>query len=335
MAVSFLHATEDPDAGSAELDICTFEINIKHEVIPSIVSSFFFSLGLIYCFFGYRCFKMVMFFSGFMLGSAATLLLYHKEPMLDAQLALESKAGIGLAVGVLTGLMTMLVPTMGLLFSGLQLGGLLAVATLVVVGQLHSLSSLWVPLGGTLAASVVSAVVTLLWQKLFAVIYTSALGAGAVTLCVDHLMGASALPDQVYDMLHQGAPRRLCWFNWAIAGIFPALSLIGALVQWSLTARGLSHRAAEQQKHKKCVKKQKYRESRRRAHSHRRRRPPPLRRYNGDVLAPSYLQRLQEHQMGTGSSTSSVSTITHTLIDFDFETGSMVPLTATSPVFAV
>lgn len=165
--------------------------------------------------------------------------------MLDAQLALESKAGIGLAVGVLTGLMTMLVPTMGLLFSGLQLGGLLAVATLVVVGQFHSLPSLWVPLCGTLAAGVVSAVVTLLWQKLFAVIYTSALGAGAVTLCVDHLMGASALPDQVYDMLHQGAPRRLCWFNWAIAGVFPALSLIGALVQWSLTARGLSHRAGE------------------------------------------------------------------------------------------
>lgn len=56
MAVSPLHATEDPDAGSTELDICTFEINIKHEVIPSIVCSFFFSLGLIYCFLGmYTC----------------------------------------------------------------------------------------------------------------------------------------------------------------------------------------------------------------------------------------------------------------------------------------
>lgn len=39
--------------------------------------------------------------------------------------------------------------------------------------------------------------------------------------------------------------------------------------------------------------------------------------------------------METGSSTSSVSTNTHTLIDFDFETGSMVPLTAASPVFTV
>lgn len=49
----------------------------------------------------------------------------------------------------------------------------------------------------------------------------------------------------------------------------------------------------------------------------------------------SYLRRLQEHQMGTGSSTSSVSTVTHTLIDFDFETGSMVPLTAASPIFTI
>lgn len=186
---------------------------------------------------------MVMFFSGFLLGSAATLAFYHKEALLDARLALETKAGIGLAVAVLAGLMTMLVPTVGLLFSGLQLGGLLAVAALVVVGQFYSLPSLWVPLGGVLASSVAAAVLTLLWQKLFVVVYTSALGAGAVTLCADHLMGTSALPEQVYDMLHQGAPRRLCWFNWAIAGIFPALSLMGALVQWGLTARGLSHGA--------------------------------------------------------------------------------------------
>lgn len=52
MEVSSFHATEDPDTSSAELDICTFEMNIKHEVIPSVVCSFFFSLGLIYCFFG-------------------------------------------------------------------------------------------------------------------------------------------------------------------------------------------------------------------------------------------------------------------------------------------
>lgn len=335
MAVTPVYVTAEPGAGLAELDTCTLEINIKYEVISSIVCSACFTFGLIYCFFGYRCFKMVMFFSGFMFSSAAVLLLYHKEAMLDAQLSSETKAGIGLGVGVLCGLMTMLVSTMGLLLSGLQLGTLLSLSVLVVIGQFHSLTPVWVPLSAVLAASIVTSVFTLQWQKLFTIIYTSVIGAASVMLCVDYLLGTFVLPDQVFDLLCQVAPRPLCWFNWAIVGMWPFLSLIGVLVQWRFTARGVSHREAVHKKQKKHAKKQKYRESRRRPQSHRRRRPPLLKRYAGDVLAPSYLQSLQERQMGTGSSTSSVSTITHTLIDFDFETGSMVPLTAGSPVFTV
>lgn len=188
---------------------------------------------------------MVMFFSGFILSSAAILLLYHKEPMLDTQLGTETKAGITLGVGVLCGLMTMLVSTMGLLLSGLQLGSLLSLAILVVIGQFHSLTPVWAPLSAVMAASIVTAVFTLQWQKLFTVIYTSVFGATAVTLCVDYLLGTFMLPDQVYDMLCQVAPRPLCWFNWAIAGIWPVMSLIGVLVQWRFTAKGVSHTEGE------------------------------------------------------------------------------------------
>lgn len=335
MAVTPVYVTAEPGAGLAELDTCTLEINIKYEVISSIVCSACFSFGLIYCFFGYRCFKMVMFFSGFMFSSAAVLLFYHKEAVLDAHLGSETKVGIGLGVAVLCGLTTMLVSTMGLLLSGLQLGSLLSLSVLVVIGQFYSLTPVWVPLSAVLAASIVTAVFTLQWQKLFTIIYTSVFGATSVMLCVDYLLGTFMLPDQVYDMLCQVAPRPLCWFNWVIAGIWPFLSLIGVLVQWRFTAKGVSHIEAVHKKQKKHAKKQRYRESRRRPQTHRRRRPPLLKRYTGDVLAPSYLQSLQERQMGTGSSTSSVSTITHTLIDFDFETGSMVPLTTASPVFTV
>ncbi|XP_028439187.1 transmembrane protein 198-like [Perca flavescens] len=335
MAVTslFYSVTEEPSAGLADVDICTLEINIKYEVIPSIVCSVCISFGLIYTFFGYRCFKMVMFFSGFMFGSAAVLLVYHKEPLLDAQLGSETKAGIGLGVGVLCGLMTMLVSTMGLLLSSLQLGSLLSLAILVVIGQFHSMTPVWLPLIVVLAASIVTALFTLQWQKLFTVIYTSVFGATTVMLCVDYLVGKFMLPDQVYDLFCQVAPRPLCWFNWGITGIVPVMGLIGVLVQWRFTAKGVSHTEAAHKKQKKHSKKHRYRESRRRPQPHRRRRPPPLKRYAGDVLAPSYLQSLKERQMGTGSSTSS--TITHTLIDFDFETGSMVPLTAASPVFTV
>ncbi|XP_074500672.1 transmembrane protein 198-like [Sebastes fasciatus] len=334
MDVTSLYVTEEPGAGLAEVDICTLEINIKYEIIPSIVCSVCLSFGLIYTFFGYRCFKMVMFFSGFMFSSAVILLLYHKEPLLDAELGSETKAGIGLGVGILCGLMTMLVSTLGLLLSGLQLGSLLSLAILVVVGQFYSLNPVWVPLTVVLVASVVAALFTLQWQKLFTIIYTSVFGATTVMLGVDYLVGTFTLPDQVYDVFCQVAPRPFCWFNWAITGIWPVMGLIGVLVQWWFTAKGISHTEAAHKNQKKHAKKHSCRESRRRPQPYRQRRPPLLKRYAGDVLAPSYLQSLQERQNGTGSSTSSISTITHTLIDFDFETGSMVPLTAASPVYS-
>lgn len=331
MAVTSFNATEEPEEGLAEVDICALEINMKHEVLPSFVCSVCLSLGLIYCFFGYRCFKMVMFFSGFMLSSAAVLLFYHKEPVLDVKLGVETKAGIGLGVGVLCGLMTMLVSTLGLIFSGLQLGSLLCLPLLVVIGQFYSLTPVWLPLSALLAAGIITAIFTLQWQKVFTIIYTSVLGATTVMLCVDYMMGTFMLPDQVYDLLCQAAPRQLCWFDWAITGIWPSMSLTGVLVQWRFTAKGVSHK--DEKKKRKHPKRNKYRETRGRPRTYRQRRPPQLNRYAGDVLAPSYLQSLQERRMGTGSSSSSVSTITHTLIDFDYETGSMVPLTASSPVF--
>ena len=140
-------------------------------------------------------------------------------------------------------------------------------------------------------------------------------------LCVDYLVGSFMLPDQVYDVLCQVTPTPLCWYNGTIMGICPVFSLLGLLVQWRFTAKGLSHTEGEfiwlmhpssgclhveqaichtndsppppcacspgaHQRQKKQAKKLKYRECRGRPRPHRRRRPPPLKRYAGDVLAP-------------------------------------------------
>ncbi|KAM8863007.1 transmembrane protein 198-like isoform 1-T2 [Spinachia spinachia] len=331
MALTSLYVTEEPGAGLVEVNICTLEINIKYEIISSLVCSVCLSFGLIFTFFGFRCFKMVMFISGFMFGATTVPWLYHKERLLDARLRPQTRAGIGLAVGLLCGLTTALLSTLGLLLSGLQLGSLLSLATLVVIGQFHGLAPACAPLVAAPAAGVVAALFALRWQKLFTVVYTSVFGAGTVMLCVDYLVGTFTVPDRVYDLFCQVAPSPLGGFDWAIVGIWPALGLAGVLMQRGFTAKGL-HKDASHNKYKKNMKN--HRESRRRYH--RRCRPAPLKRYAGDVLAPSYLQSLQERRMETGSSTSSsASTITHTLIDFDFETGSMVSLTAASPVYTV
>lgn len=54
MAVTSVYVTEElePGAGLTEVDMCTLEINMKYEVIPSTVCSICLSFGLIYCFFG-------------------------------------------------------------------------------------------------------------------------------------------------------------------------------------------------------------------------------------------------------------------------------------------
>ncbi|XP_076022712.1 transmembrane protein 198-like [Genypterus blacodes] len=326
-----LNVTEEPGAG---VDICTLEIKKTYEVIPSIVCSVGLSFGLVYCFFGYRCFKMVMFFSGFMLGSAAVLLLYHKEPVLETHLGMETKAGICFGVSVLCGLMTMLLYTMGLFLTGLQLGWLVSLVVLVVLGQFYSLDPVWVPLSAALAASVVTAVFTLQWQKLFTIISTAVFGATAMMLCVDYLLGSFMLPAQVYDLLCQVTPQPFCWFNWTITAISPMLSLIGVMVQWKFTANNVSHREDTLKKQQKHATTDRYRESRR-PRLGRQRRPPLFKRYAGDALAPSYLRSLQERQAGTGSSASSISTVTHNVTEFDFERGSMVPLTSASSAFRV
>lgn len=47
-----VYATERPGGDSADVDMCTLELRVKYELIPTIVCSVCLSFGLIYCFFG-------------------------------------------------------------------------------------------------------------------------------------------------------------------------------------------------------------------------------------------------------------------------------------------
>ncbi|KAJ8358566.1 hypothetical protein SKAU_G00150910 [Synaphobranchus kaupii] len=324
---------------AAEVDACELEIERKYEVIPAIISSMCCLFGIIYCFFGYRCFKAVMFLSGLMFGSVIIFLLCHKERVLDTQLSVEASAGIGLGIGVLCGLVTMLVRSVGLFMTGLLLGLLLALAALLVAASFYSAGSVWVPLGTLLGAGMLCAVLTLQWPRPFTVLSTAVFGAAIMTVCADYFVEMLALAAHVYDCLRLVPdPPPLCWYSWVILGVWPTLSLMGGLVQWKLTADGFSHTEVMISRRQKRVQLMRIRqkESRKRQQSpgqegSYRRKPLPVKRYAGDLLAPSYLQSLRDRQMGTGNSLSSLGTSNHAMIDFDYDTGSTVPLTTTSP----
>lgn len=182
-----------------------------------------------------------MFLSGLMFGSVIIFLLCHKEHVLDTQLSVEASAGIGLGIGLLCGLVTMLVRSVGLFMTGLLLGLLLALAALLVTQQFYTPTSVWVPLGTLLGAGMLFAVLTLQWQKLFTILSTAMFGAAIMTVCADYFVEMLVLATHVYECLRLTPGPPLCWYSWVILGIWPTLTLIGALVQWKLTDGSFSH----------------------------------------------------------------------------------------------
>ncbi|KAF1574441.1 hypothetical protein FQV11_0004175, partial [Eudyptes moseleyi] len=221
---------------------------------------------------GYRCFKAIMFLSGLLFGSIVIFLLCYKERVLETQLSLEASAGIALGIGLLCGLVTMLLRSVGLFTTGLLLGLLLAMAALVAAAPVLPPPSPWVPAGSLLGLALLCALLALQWPK-------------ALT--------ALALVLYVYDRLRLAPAGPLCWHSWVVLGAWPALSLLAVLLQWKLTADGFSHTdviLSRRQKRLQLLrirqKEAKRRQSLAPPEGTYRRKPPPVKRYAGDVLAP-------------------------------------------------
>nr|XP_033795402.1 transmembrane protein 198-like isoform X1 [Geotrypetes seraphini] len=317
---------------------CSLELERHYDLIPSIVCALCCFFGIIYNFFGYRCFKAIMFLSGLLFGSAVIFLLCYKERILDTQLSLEVSAGIALGIGVLCGLVTMLVRSVGLFMTGLLLGLLLASATLIVMEQFYHPHTVWVPIGFLMGLAMLFAVLTLQWQKLFTVISTAAFGAAIMVVCVDYFIELLTLAHYLYDRIRVARSEPLCWYSWVILGVWPVLSILGIVVQWRITAEGFSHTdviLSHRQKRLQLLRirqqEVKKRQSSVPQDSSCRRKANPPKRYTGDILAPSYIQSLRERQTVTGTSLSSLGTNIQSIIDLDYDTGSTVPLTATAP----
>ncbi|KAL1021866.1 hypothetical protein UPYG_G00019060 [Umbra pygmaea] len=355
--LAFKLAPSPQDLNPERLDGCE-ETGRRYKVVPSVVCSMCCLFGIIYCFFGYRCFKAVMFLTGLMFGSIVIFMLCYKERVLDTQLSVEASVGIGLGIGTLCGLVTMLVRSVGLFMVGLLLGLLVAVATLVGMQELSDSPprTVWVPLGVLLGLGMLFAVFTLQWQRFFTTVSTAAFGAAVITVALDYFVEMFALVLYVYERIKptpRGRP--VCWITWVVLGVWPALTLLGVLIQWKVTAEGYSHTKviiSRQQRRVQLMRIRQKESSRKKKKKHQRdsihsshapkplhpepayrRKPNPIRRFDGDVLSPSYIQNFRDRQvearpypgggrLGVGGA--------HALVDVDYDCGSTTPLTATA-----
>nr|XP_023683661.1 transmembrane protein 198-B-like [Paramormyrops kingsleyae]XP_023683662.1 transmembrane protein 198-B-like [Paramormyrops kingsleyae] len=340
--------------GSPEHHSCEERMERRYEIVPSVVCSMCCLFGIIYCFFGYRCFKAVMFLTGLMFGSIVIFMLCYKERVLDTQLSAEASAGIGLGIGVLCGLVTMLVRSVGLFMVGLLLGLLAAVAALLAMEEFYHPRTVWVPLAVLLGSGMLFAVLTLQWQRCFTTLSTAVFGAAVITVTVDYFAELFVLVRHVYERIKVAPPRPVCWFTWAVLGVWPVLTVLGVLVQWKVTAEGYSHteviisrqqrrvqlmRIRQKEERREGRKKKKKKQAQHSQHAHPskplypeppyRRKPNPIRRFDGDVLSPSYIQSFRDRQVDIREYPQGrLISGAHTSVDIDYECGSTVPLTA-------
>ncbi|XP_072300356.1 transmembrane protein 198 [Eucyclogobius newberryi] len=374
------------DLGLSGLGLkCEQEIERRYEIVPSVVCSMCCLFGIIYCFFGYRCFKAVLFLTGLMFGSVVIFMLCYKERVMDTQLSVEASVGIGLGIGTLCGLVTMLVRSVGLFMVGLLLGLLLGVASLVVMEEFYHPRTVWVPIGVLLGSGTLFAVLTLQWQRCFVTLSTATFGSAVITVTVDYFIELFALVHYIYERLRVSPKKPQCWFTWVILGVWPVLALLGVLIQWKVTGEGFSHtevvlsrqqrrvqlmklRQREErlrQENEKKKKKKKRSQAQQGELKHKpvsqqpqyhhpgsshsqqshapqphkapppqtepgyHRKPHPKRRFDGDVLSPSYIRSFRDRQSDRRS-------YSHTRIsrsrmaELDYDCGSQVPLTAPS-----
>jgi hypothetical protein len=166
-------------------------------------------LGALFCFFGYRLFKIVLGIAGFIWGGflVAGIVFNFTHSILVTVIA-------GLAGGIIFALLAVLLYYVGIFILGTYLGGAVGFFILALFG-------LAIPVWLVLILAVVGGILALIFQKFMIVLATSFVGSWAVVIGISYLVPKSSTG--IYPII--------ALVSWIVLG------LIGMIIQYRLTAR--------------------------------------------------------------------------------------------------
>lgn len=240
---------EDLNNYTITKDYCLDHLKIIRPYDPytATVCALYFIFGVVSAFFGYRCFKAIMFLYGFIFGSIVVYLICAEEEVLPEW----SNALIAMSAGLLFGLITMLVQYVGLFMLGFHTGLLVGLVGLCGVELHYTPPSAWLTLGVLLAAGLTLALLNLYFQKWLTIFGSSLYGGAILMVTTDYFLEDSLVLGWVWErvkvdrMVEEGfgavetLPR--CWMAWAVSAIWPLIFLTGLSVQACCTGRGIHH----------------------------------------------------------------------------------------------
>ncbi|ROT72983.1 hypothetical protein C7M84_008609 [Penaeus vannamei] len=258
----------------------------------------------------YRCFKAVMFLTGFIFASVVVYLICLSEDLLP----LIGNAGVSLGAGVMFGLITMLVQYVGLFMTGLHTGLFLGVAGIAIAYKWWVPSSVWPVVGILLAAGLLLAITTLYFQKGLTILGTAISGGAIMSATLDYFIEKFLMVRWFEDRLKVVESEPPCWFSWMILGVWPFMVLVGSLTQWKITGRGIYHQQLVPSKKSRSVNLQRMRSREARAEMRQKkyRYLYQVRTAHGDIISQEYIQSLQRKAYPTGDNGTLQSDSTHT-----------------------
>ncbi|KAF2902572.1 hypothetical protein ILUMI_03620 [Ignelater luminosus] len=216
-------------------------VDTHYDLTAAAVCSVYIVFGVLYTFLGYRCFKTVMFLTGFIFASCIVYLICLQGELMPPY----GNAGVALLAGFLFGLITMLVQYVGLFMSGLHTGLLLGLAALLAADHILETSptgSVWLCVGVLLASALLFAVLNLYFRKGLTILGTSVYGGAIISIAVDYFVERLAMVTWVWHRvtLRPVVPAP-CWFSWVVLAAWPSLVLAGLIIQCAVTGRGTYH----------------------------------------------------------------------------------------------
>jgi len=249
-----------------------------------IVTGILLVFSSLFCLFGYRCFKAILFLIGFTFSFVIVYLICQEEDLLTEY----GNIGVSLISGFLYGLICLLVPYVGFFTLGF-LNGLLIGFITIVIFQITL--SIWIILPFLLGIGLFVAITNICYPSL-TILTTSLIGSTGIVISVDYFIENFKMIYSILNYIKKKESVQLCVFNWIIIVTWLILFMLSCFIQYYLTANGFiiqnypykehpSKRPRLTREDRIIIKQTKYRYL------------YQIRTSGGDILSQSYIKSLQ------------------------------------------
>lgn len=284
-----------------------------------VICTMYLVFGVVYSLFGYRCFKAVMFLTGFTFGSVVVYAMCRQDTLMPSY----GNAGVAVGAGILFGLITMLVQHVSLFTTGFHTGLFVGIAVLAIGDHFAWKPELWAIACVLLGGGLLFAILNLFCQKGLTILGTSIYGGAILASALDYFVENFLMVKWVWTRVaHKRTTSDLCWtqqpqwYSWLILSVWPLMVFIGMITQCAITGRGIYHHelVPSKKSHGMNVQRARTREQRAELRQKKYRYLYQVRTAHGDVISQSYVQALQRKVCGPGETNTLQSDSTHLTI---------------------